>query len=169
MSRQSKKSNKKIRHYPSWLRFHTTSYPFTLRVFANWLRCFSRIPSTKMTGMPTSSLWPKWVRTCRFFANKKVFSKDDSEQHVGLKPFEGLEKQIWFVWFTDPLSHLSSLKLAICQEQQIVGDDLLVTNPNRIKKALEVGACNALLLKVNQHLGKIWACYLFLGVVCGLW
>jgi enolase len=36
------------------------------------------------------------------------------------------------------------------QEQQIVGDDLLVTNPERIKKALEVGACNALLLKVNQ-------------------
>merc|ERR1740129_1607743 len=34
--------------------------------------------------------------------------------------------------------------------QQIVGDDLLVTNPNRIKKALEIGACNALLLKVNQ-------------------
>merc|ERR1712186_119939 len=33
---------------------------------------------------------------------------------------------------------------------QIVGDDLLVTNPTRIKKALEVGACNALLLKVNQ-------------------
>lgn len=33
---------------------------------------------------------------------------------------------------------------------QIVGDDLLVTNPNRIKKALEVDACNALLLKVNQ-------------------
>lgn len=33
---------------------------------------------------------------------------------------------------------------------QIVGDDLLVTNPNRIKKALEVKACNALLLKVNQ-------------------
>ncbi|CAL1147799.1 unnamed protein product [Cladocopium goreaui] len=36
------------------------------------------------------------------------------------------------------------------KDQQIVGDDLLVTNPNRIKKALEVGACNALLLKVNQ-------------------
>merc|ERR1712217_899946 len=32
----------------------------------------------------------------------------------------------------------------------IVGDDLLVTNPNRIKKALETKACNALLLKVNQ-------------------
>merc|ERR550532_1248755 len=34
--------------------------------------------------------------------------------------------------------------------QQIVGDDLLVTNPKRIAKALEVGACNALLLKINQ-------------------
>jgi len=33
---------------------------------------------------------------------------------------------------------------------QIVGDDLLVTNPVRIKKAIEQKACNALLLKVNQ-------------------
>jgi len=36
------------------------------------------------------------------------------------------------------------------EKVQIVGDDLLVTNPTRVKKALEVGACNALLLKVNQ-------------------
>lgn len=33
---------------------------------------------------------------------------------------------------------------------QIVGDDLLVTNPTRINVALEKKACNALLLKVNQ-------------------
>lgn len=33
---------------------------------------------------------------------------------------------------------------------QIVGDDLTVTNKGRIKQALEQGACNALLLKVNQ-------------------
>jgi len=33
---------------------------------------------------------------------------------------------------------------------QIVGDDLLVTNPTRVKKAIESKACNALLLKVNQ-------------------
>jgi len=39
---------------------------------------------------------------------------------------------------------------AVGKDVQIVGDDLLVTNPNRIKKALEVGACNALLCKVNQ-------------------
>lgn len=33
---------------------------------------------------------------------------------------------------------------------QIVGDDLLATNPKRIKMAIEKKACNALLLKVNQ-------------------
>jgi len=33
---------------------------------------------------------------------------------------------------------------------QIVGDDLLVTNVERIKMAIERDACNALLLKVNQ-------------------
>jgi len=33
---------------------------------------------------------------------------------------------------------------------QIVGDDLLVTNPTRVKKAIDEKACNALLLKVNQ-------------------
>jgi len=33
---------------------------------------------------------------------------------------------------------------------QIVGDDLTVTNPDFIKKAIETKACNALLLKVNQ-------------------
>lgn len=33
---------------------------------------------------------------------------------------------------------------------QIVGDDLLVTNPVRVKEAIEKKACNALLLKVNQ-------------------
>lgn len=33
---------------------------------------------------------------------------------------------------------------------QIVGDDLLVTNPSRIETAIQKKACNALLLKVNQ-------------------
>lgn len=33
---------------------------------------------------------------------------------------------------------------------QIVGDDLLCTNPKRVQKAIDTKACNALLLKVNQ-------------------
>merc|ERR1711941_22198 len=36
------------------------------------------------------------------------------------------------------------------QSVQIVGDDLLVTNPMRIKYCKEQKAANALLLKVNQ-------------------
>ncbi|KAF3062327.1 Enolase [Daldinia childiae] len=36
------------------------------------------------------------------------------------------------------------------QDIQIVGDDLTVTNPIRIKKAIELKAANSLLLKVNQ-------------------
>uniref|UniRef100_A0A671XL94 phosphopyruvate hydratase n=1 Tax=Sparus aurata TaxID=8175 RepID=A0A671XL94_SPAAU len=35
-------------------------------------------------------------------------------------------------------------------EIQVVGDDLTVTNPSRISKAVDVKACNCLLLKVNQ-------------------
>uniref|UniRef100_A0A8C7WKV9 phosphopyruvate hydratase n=1 Tax=Oncorhynchus mykiss TaxID=8022 RepID=A0A8C7WKV9_ONCMY len=35
-------------------------------------------------------------------------------------------------------------------EIQVVGDDLTVTNPKRITKAVEDKACNCLLLKVNQ-------------------
>jgi enolase len=33
---------------------------------------------------------------------------------------------------------------------QVVGDDLLVTNPKRVASAIEGKTCNALLLKVNQ-------------------
>lgn len=37
--------------------------------------------------------------------------------------------------------------LGICQ---VVGDDLLMSNPKRIERAIQENACNALLLKVNQ-------------------
>eukprot|EP00002_Diphylleia_rotans_P008855 TRINITY_DN18837_c0_g1_i1.p2 TRINITY_DN18837_c0_g1~~TRINITY_DN18837_c0_g1_i1.p2 ORF type:complete len:433 (+),score=110.92 TRINITY_DN18837_c0_g1_i1:1544-2842(+) len=41
-------------------------------------------------------------------------------------------------------------KLTSSVSIQIVGDDLLVTNPKRIQMAIDRQACNALLLKVNQ-------------------
>jgi len=44
----------------------------------------------------------------------------------------------------------TKLTAAIGAEFQVVGDDLLVTNPKRIQKGIETKACNALLLKVNQ-------------------
>ena len=33
---------------------------------------------------------------------------------------------------------------------QIVGDDFFVTNPTRLKKGIDMGACNSILIKVNQ-------------------
>eukprot|EP00741_Cyanophora_paradoxa_P008165 tig00001265_g7902.t1 len=44
----------------------------------------------------------------------------------------------------------TKLTAKVGKDTQIVGDDLLVTNPKRIKTAIEKKACNALLLKVNQ-------------------
>ena len=39
---------------------------------------------------------------------------------------------------------------SVLPQIQIVGDDLFVTNPARIKKGIEKRACNTILLKVNQ-------------------
>jgi enolase len=43
-----------------------------------------------------------------------------------------------------------SLTEKVGSKVTVIGDDLLVTNIKRIHKALELGACNGLLLKVNQ-------------------
>ncbi|XBH91925.1 hypothetical protein VPH35_083176 [Triticum aestivum] len=48
----------------------------------------------------------------------------------------------------DDWSSWASLQSSV--DIQIVGDDLLVTNPKRIVEAIDKKACNALLLKVNQ-------------------
>jgi enolase len=44
----------------------------------------------------------------------------------------------------------SKLPTPLNGTMQVVGDDLLVTNPTRIARCIDNGACNALLLKVNQ-------------------
>lgn len=50
----------------------------------------------------------------------------------------------------DDWEHYSKLTAEIGEKVQIVGDDLLVTNPKRVEKAINEKTCNALLLKVNQ-------------------
>ncbi len=61
-------------------------------------------------------------------------------------PFESVEdshdEDDWKGWV--------SFEKEMGNKIQIVGDDLLVTNPTRIEKAIKESACNALLLKVNQ-------------------
>jgi enolase len=55
---------------------------------------------------------------------------------------DGFSEDDWDAW--------NMLKSKLGEKIQIVGDDLLVTNAKRIKKAIEMDACNALLLKLNQ-------------------
>jgi len=50
----------------------------------------------------------------------------------------------------DDWSTYAKMTGEIGQQVQIVGDDLLVTNPTRVAKAISEKTCNALLLKVNQ-------------------
>ncbi|CAN6569276.1 unnamed protein product [Malus baccata var. baccata] len=50
----------------------------------------------------------------------------------------------------DDWEHYAKMTAEIGEKVQIVGDDLLVTNPKRVKKAINEKSCNALLLKVNQ-------------------
>jgi len=50
----------------------------------------------------------------------------------------------------DDFKHWSEITAKLGKDIQIVGDDLLVTNPTRVKKAIDEKLCNALLLKVNQ-------------------
>ncbi|KAL8240886.1 hypothetical protein R6Q59_014241 [Mikania micrantha] len=50
----------------------------------------------------------------------------------------------------DDWEHYAKMTAEIGEQVQIVGDDLLVTNPKRVEKAIKEKACNSLLLKVNQ-------------------
>ncbi len=55
---------------------------------------------------------------------------------------DGLAESDWAAW--------QSLTARVGDSTQIVGDDLLVTNPSIISQAVEQKACNALLVKPNQ-------------------
>ncbi|WNY27154.1 phosphopyruvate hydratase [Methanolapillus ohkumae] len=62
--------------------------------------------------------------------NYPILSIEDPFHEESFEDFENLTGELW--------------------ETIIVGDDLFVTNPERIAKGIECGAANGLLLKVNQ-------------------
>lgn len=64
------------------------------------------------------------------------------EQFPIISVEDGLAEDDWQYW---PL-----LRDAMAGRALTLGDDLLCTNPHRIKRAVETRACDALLLKVNQ-------------------
>eukprot|EP00249_Psilotum_nudum_P011413 c23157_g1_i1 orf=394-1899(-) len=75
------------------------------------------------TGELLGGLYKEFVRDFPIVSIEDPFDQDD-----------------WRSW--------SALQSAL--DIQLVGDDLLVTNPKRIAKGIQEKACNALLLKVNQ-------------------
>merc|ERR1712010_425357 len=82
-------------------------------------------PEMKKTGEEMIAYYEDWINTYPFVSIEDPFDQDDWEAYSAIQEKMG-------------------------DKIQIVGDDLLVTNPKRIAAAIEKKACNALLLKVNQ-------------------
>ncbi len=79
----------------------------------------------KLTSEQMVDFWKNWVR-----------------QYPIVSIEDGLAQDDWDGW--------KLLTREIGGKVQIVGDDLLVTNPERVRRAIKEQACNALLVKVNQ-------------------
>ncbi len=55
---------------------------------------------------------------------------------------DGLAEEDWDGWI--------ELEKTLGSSIQIIGDDIYVTNPNRLKKGIELSASNSILIKLNQ-------------------
>jgi enolase len=79
----------------------------------------------KLTGEQMVEFWMSWVR-----------------QYPIVSIEDGLAQDDWESW--------KLMTKEIGDKIQIVGDDLLVTNPTRVRRAIKENAANALLVKLNQ-------------------
>ena len=68
--------------------------------------------------------------------------RDWCERYPIVSIEDGMHEDDWDGWrvLTSEIGELA----------QTVGDDLLVTNPSRLRRAIELGAANSILIKVNQ-------------------
>jgi enolase len=55
---------------------------------------------------------------------------------------DGMDEEDWDGW--------RELTERLGERCQLVGDDLFVTNPERLRRGIEIGAANSILIKVNQ-------------------
>ena len=79
----------------------------------------------KLTGAQMIEFWTKWVN------DYPIVSIED-----------GLAQDDWESWIM--------ITKQLGDKIQIVGDDLLVTNPERVRRGIHDKTCNALLVKLNQ-------------------
>jgi enolase len=89
------------------------------------LYTFMKSGGATMTTDEVVSYWTNWVN-----------------QYPILSIEDGLAEDDWNGW--------SKLNSAIGNRVQIVGDDLFVTNVDRVTKGIELNAANSVLVKVNQ-------------------
>jgi enolase len=80
----------------------------------------------------------------------KLFSADDM-----VELFAGWCKKYPIISIEDPLDQddwkgYTKMTQALGKQIQIVGDDFFVTNPKRLAEGISKGACNSILVKVNQ-------------------
>ena len=99
-----------------------------------------------------NELWDEGAKKYKFFKsapNKKITS-DDMVKHwagwVNKYPIvsleDGLAEDDWAGW--------TNLTKTLGDKIQIVGDDLFVTNTERLAKGIKLGAANSILIKLNQ-------------------
>jgi enolase len=79
----------------------------------------------ELTGEQMVAYWKSWV-----------------DQYPIVSIEDGLAEDDWGAW--------KMMTAQMGERIQLVGDDLLVTNPERVRKAIGEKACNALLVKLNQ-------------------
>jgi enolase len=71
-----------------------------------------------------------------------AYYKDLVENYPILSIEDGLDENDWSGW--------GQLFETLGRRVQIVGDDLLVTNPERLRRAIAEGCANSILIKLNQ-------------------
>ena len=71
-----------------------------------------------------------------------IFWSDWSKKYPILSIEDGLDEDDWSGW--------KELTQSIGDKVQLVGDDLFVTNVDKLSKGIETGTANSILVKVNQ-------------------
>ena len=88
-------------------------------------RYLLRTEGKELTSEQLVDFWASWV-----------------DQYPIVSIEDGLAQDDWQGWIM--------LQARLGDRLQLVGDDLLVTNPERVRRAIADRACNALLVKLNQ-------------------
>ncbi len=83
-------------------------------------------------------------KTGQMFSKQQLvdYWKDLCTKYSVISLEDGAAEEDWETW--------RMLTEALGDRIQIVGDDLFVTNTERLKKGIDLGVCNSVLIKVNQ-------------------